>query len=47
MLQCFKPIIAAVHGACVGGAMDAITACDIRYCTEDAFFSVKVKFVMR
>ncbi|KAL8160060.1 hypothetical protein V2J09_001597 [Rumex salicifolius] len=39
--QCRKPVIAAVHGACIGGAIDIISACDIRYCSEDAFFSVK------
>ncbi|KAH0669320.1 hypothetical protein KY289_023813 [Solanum tuberosum] len=38
---CRKPVIAAVHGACIGGAIDIITACDIRYCSSDAFFSVK------
>ncbi|KAK4486051.1 hypothetical protein RD792_008714 [Penstemon davidsonii] len=36
-----KPVIAAVHGACVGAGVDLITACDIRYCTESAFFVVK------
>ncbi|KAL3728538.1 hypothetical protein ACJRO7_033173 [Eucalyptus globulus] len=39
--RCRKPVIAAVHGACVGGGVDVATACDVRYCTEDAFFSVK------
>ncbi|XP_056168335.1 delta(3,5)-Delta(2,4)-dienoyl-CoA isomerase, peroxisomal [Syzygium oleosum] len=39
--RCRKPVIAAVHGACVGGGVDIVTACDVRYCTEDAFFSVK------
>ncbi|XAR64356.1 hypothetical protein NMG60_11024662, partial [Bertholletia excelsa] len=38
---CRKPVIAAVHGACIGGGIDIITACDMRYCTADAFFSVK------
>ncbi|XP_049366959.1 delta(3,5)-Delta(2,4)-dienoyl-CoA isomerase, peroxisomal isoform X2 [Solanum verrucosum] len=38
---CRKPVIAAVHGACIGGAIDLITACDIRYCSSDAFFSIK------
>ncbi|KAM7266300.1 hypothetical protein ACFE04_004197 [Oxalis oulophora] len=38
---CRKPVIAAIHGACVGGGVDIITACDIRYCSEDAYFSVK------
>ncbi|KAL4582773.1 hypothetical protein LXL04_007332 [Taraxacum kok-saghyz] len=39
--KCRKPVIAAVQGACIGGGVDIITACDIRYCTEEAFFSVK------
>ncbi|KAL3500979.1 hypothetical protein ACH5RR_035428 [Cinchona calisaya] len=39
--RCRKPVIAAVQGACVGGGIDIITACDIRYCSADALFSVK------
>ncbi|KAM9263916.1 delta(3,5)-Delta(2,4)-dienoyl-CoA isomerase, mitochondrial [Morus bassanus] len=39
--KCPKPVIAAVHGACVGGGIDLISACDIRYCTQDAWFQVK------
>jgi len=36
-----KPVIAAVHGYCIGGAVDLITACDIRLASEDAIFSVR------
>ncbi len=36
-----KPVIAAVHGHCVGGGVDLTTACDIRLCTRDATFSIK------
>lgn len=39
--ECRKPVIASIHGACIGGGIDIITACDIRYCTKDALFSVK------
>ena len=39
--RCRKPLIAAIHGACVGGGIDLICACDLRYCSADAFFSVK------
>ncbi|MEM7321872.1 MAG: crotonase/enoyl-CoA hydratase family protein [Actinomycetota bacterium] len=35
------PVLAAVQGACVGGGIDMITACDMRYATEDAFFSIQ------
>ncbi|XP_065514211.1 delta(3,5)-Delta(2,4)-dienoyl-CoA isomerase, mitochondrial, partial [Caloenas nicobarica] len=36
-----KPVIAAVHGACVGAGVDLICACDIRFCSQDAWFQVK------
>lgn len=36
-----KPVIAAVHGYCIGGGMDLITACDIRLAAADASFSVR------
>ncbi|XP_076463508.1 delta(3,5)-Delta(2,4)-dienoyl-CoA isomerase, mitochondrial-like [Babylonia areolata] len=39
--NCPKPVIAAVHNACVGGGIDMICACDIRYCSSDAWFSIK------
>lgn len=39
--KCPKPVIAAVHNACIGGGIDMITACDMRYCTSDAYFQVK------
>lgn len=39
--ECRKPVIAAVQGGCIGLALDLVTACDVRYCSEDAFFSVK------
>ncbi|GJY26684.1 delta(3,5)-delta(2,4)-dienoyl-CoA isomerase, peroxisomal [Tanacetum coccineum] len=39
--KCRKVVVAAVHGACIGGGIDIITACDIRYYCEDAKFSVK------
>lgn len=39
--RCRKPVLAAIHGACVGGGIDLITACDMRYCSANAWFSVK------
>jgi enoyl-CoA hydratase len=38
---CRKPVIAAVHGWCIGAGVDLITACDIRLCAADARFSVR------
>ena len=34
-------MIACVHSACVGGGLDLISACDIRYCSQDAWFSIR------
>ncbi|XP_067640628.1 uncharacterized protein [Eurosta solidaginis] len=38
---CPKPVITAIHAGCIGAGVNLITAADIRYCSEDAFFSVK------
>ena len=35
------PGIAAIQGACVGGGVDMVTAADLRYATEDAFFCIQ------
>ena len=35
------PVIAAIHGGCIGGAVDMVTACCIRYATQDAFFCIQ------
>ena len=39
--QCSKPVLAAIHGGCIGGAVDIVTACDMRYCTDDAYFCIR------
>ncbi|KAF9914724.1 hypothetical protein BX616_007694 [Lobosporangium transversale] len=39
--RCDKAVVAAIHGPCIGGGIDITTACDIRYASKDAFFSVK------
>ena len=39
--RCRKPVLAAIHGACIGGGMDLICCADMRYCSADAYFSIK------
>ena len=39
--ECPKPVIAAVHGYCIGAGVDLIAACDIRLASADAIFSVR------
>jgi enoyl-CoA hydratase len=48
LIDCFTaldearfPVICAVQGGCIGGALDLATACDIRLCSADAFFTVQ------
>lgn len=41
LADCPKPVIAAIHGYCIGAGVDLITACDIRLATADAVFSVR------
>lgn len=39
--KCRKPVLAAIQNACVGGGVDIISACDMRYCTDTAYFAIK------
>ncbi|MFG0631347.1 MAG: crotonase/enoyl-CoA hydratase family protein [Gammaproteobacteria bacterium] len=39
--NCRKPVLAAIQGYCLGGAIDLVSACDMRYCSSDAQFSIK------
>ena len=48
LIDCFSaldearyPIVCAIQGGCIGGALDLVTACDIRLCTADAFFTLQ------
>jgi len=39
--ECRKPVIAAIHGVCIGGGLDLAAACDIRLASKDARFSLR------
>jgi enoyl-CoA hydratase len=39
--QCRKPVLAAVHSSCIGGGVDLLCCCDMRYATTEAYFSIK------
>lgn len=39
--QVRMPVLAAIHGGAIGGAVDMVSAADCRYCTKDAFFTIK------
>ena len=48
LIDCFTaldealfPIVCAIQGGCIGGALDLATACDLRVCSADAFFTVQ------
>jgi len=48
LIDCFSaldeaqfPVVCAIQGGCIGGALDLATACDIRVCSADAFFTVQ------
>ena len=34
------PVVVAIQGACIGAGLDLVCACDMRFCTNDAFFTI-------
>lgn len=39
--RCRMPVICAMHGGVIGGAVDMVAACDMRYATRDAFVCIE------
>jgi len=39
--RCRKPVLAAIQGGCIGGGVDMIACCDMRYCSAGAWFQIK------
>ncbi|MDX1733804.1 MAG: crotonase/enoyl-CoA hydratase family protein [Halioglobus sp.] len=39
--KCRVPVLAAIHSTCIGGGVDMTCCADMRYATEDAFFSIR------
>ena len=39
--KCSKPVLAAISGGCIGAGLDIASACDMRYASDNAFFTIK------
>jgi len=43
--RCRHPVVAMIHGACVGGGLEIAAACDMRICGESSRFGVPIKML--
>ena len=41
--RCRHPIVAMIHGVCVGGGLEVITQCDLRICGASSRFGIPIK----
>lgn len=39
--DCRKPVLAAIHGVCIGAGLHLVAAADMRYCVQNTQFSIK------
>lgn len=39
--NCRKPVLAAIHNTCIGGGVDLVCCCDMRYASADAWFAIR------
>lgn len=39
--RCRKPVLAAIHRGCIGGGVDMVCCADMRFCSADAYFTIK------
>jgi len=43
MMECRHPLVAQIHGICVGGGLEIASMCDIRICGESSRFGAPIK----
>ncbi|CAG2105149.1 unnamed protein product [Medioppia subpectinata] len=39
--ECSKPVVAAIHGPCIGAGLEVALVADVRHCSADAYFSIR------